>query len=62
VSPSLVLSLDDDWDNGVLTEVGVRFPLFARASLRGGVGVLQTFDGETRVNPTIGLDVRLGRR
>lgn len=62
VSPSLVLSLDDDWDNGVLTEVGVRFPLFARASLRGGVGVLQTFDGETRVNPTIGVDVRLGKR
>lgn len=62
VSPSLVLSLDDDWDNGVLTEVGFRVPVFSRASLRGGVGVLRTFDGETRVNPTIGLDVRLGRR
>jgi hypothetical protein len=24
--------------------------------------VLRTFDGETRVNPTIGLDVRLGKR
>ena len=62
VSPSLVLSLDDDWDNGVLTEVGFRVPMFSRASLRGGVGVLRSFNGETRVNPTIGLDVRLGRR
>jgi hypothetical protein len=62
VSPSLVLSLDDDWDNGILTEVGLRIPLVSRASLRGGVGVLRTFDGETRVSPTIGLDVRLGKR
>ena len=62
LSPSVVLSLDDDWDNGVLTEVGVRIPVFSRASFRGGVGVLRTFDGETRVNPTIGLDVRMGRR
>jgi hypothetical protein len=62
VSPSLVLSLDDDWGNGVLTELGLRIPVFSRASLRGGVGVLRTFDGETRVNPTIGLDVRLGKR
>lgn len=62
VSPSLVLSLDVDWDNGVLTELGLRIPVFSRASLRGGIGVLRTFDGETRVNPTIGRDVRLGRR
>jgi hypothetical protein len=62
VTPSIVLSLDDDWDNGVLTELGVRFPLSSRASLRGGVGVLRTFDGETRVNPTVGLDIRLGNR
>ncbi len=62
VSPSVVFSLDDDWDNGILTEVGMRIPVFSRASLRGGVGVLRTFDGETRVNPTIGLDVRLGKR
>jgi hypothetical protein len=62
LSPSLVLSLDDDWDNGVLTEVGVRIPVFARASFRGGVGVFRTFNGETRVNPTVGLDVRLGKR
>jgi hypothetical protein len=62
VSPSVMLSLDDDWDNGILTELGVRIPVFSRASVRGGVGVLRTFDGETRVNPTIGLDVRLGKR
>jgi hypothetical protein len=62
VSPSVVLSLDDDWDNGILTELGMRIPAFSRASLRGGVGVLRTFDGETRVNPTIGLDVRLEKR
>lgn len=62
LSPSLVLSLDDDWDNGVLTELGLRIPVFSRASIRGGVGVLRTFGGETRVNPTIGLDVRLGTR
>ena len=62
VSPSVVLSLDDDWDNGILTELGVRIPVFSRASLRSGVGVLRTFDGETRVNPTIGFDVRVGKR
>jgi hypothetical protein len=62
VSPSIVLSLDHDWDNGILTEAGLRVPVFSRASLRGGIGVLRTFDGETRVNPTIGLDVRLGKR
>ncbi len=62
VSPSIVISLDDDWNNGMLTELGLRIPVFSRASLRGGVGVLRTFDGETRVNPTIGLDVRLGKR
>ena len=62
VSPSIVISLDDDWDHGVLTELGLRIPVFSRASLRGGVGVLRTFGGETRVNPTIGVDVRLGKR
>lgn len=62
VSPSLVLSLDDDWDNGVLAELGLRIPVLSRASLRGGIGVLRTFNGNTRVNPTIGLDVRLGTR
>jgi hypothetical protein len=62
LSPSLLISLDNDWDNGVLTELGLRIPIFSRAHIRGGVGVLTTFDGKTRVNPTIGLDVRLGAR
>jgi hypothetical protein len=29
-------------------------------ALRGGVGVITMFNGEVRVNPTIGLDIRLG--
>jgi hypothetical protein len=60
LSPSLLISLDDDWDNGVLTDVGVRLPFTRRAAFRLGVGVLTTFDGEVRVNPTVGFDVRLG--
>lgn len=61
VAPALLLSLDDDWDNGILSEAGVRAPVTRRLALRGGVGVLTTFDGEVRVNPTVGFDVRLGR-
>lgn len=61
VSPAVLISLDDDWDNGVLTEVGLRVPVFRRTSFRAGVGVFRTFDGVTRVNPTVGFDVRLGR-
>ena len=62
VSPSIVWSLDRDWRNGALTEAGVRFPLGSRVNGRLGVGVLTTFDGEARVNPTVGLDIPLGRR
>lgn len=62
VSPAVLISLDDDWDNGVLTEVGLRVPVFRRTSFRAGVGVFRTFDGVTRVNPTVGFDVRLGRK
>jgi hypothetical protein len=62
VSPAVLISLDDDWDNGVLTEIGIRVPVFNRTSFRGGVGVLRTFDGVTRVNPTIGFDVRVGAK
>jgi hypothetical protein len=62
VSPAVLISLDDDWDNGVLTEVGVRVPVFNRTSFRVGVGVLRTFDGITRVNPTVGFDVRLSAK
>ena len=62
VSPAVLISLDDDWDNAVLTEVGIRVPVFNRTSFRAGVGVLRTFDGVTRVNPTIGFDVRVGAK
>lgn len=62
VAPALLVSLDRDWTSGVLSEAGVRVPVGGRAAARVGVGVLTTFDGETRVNPTVGLDVRLGRR
>ncbi|MDX2261404.1 MAG: hypothetical protein SFU84_06860 [Gemmatimonadales bacterium] len=61
VAPALLLSLDDDWGNGVLSEAGVRVPVTRGFSLRGGVGVLTTFSGEVRVNPTIGFDLRVGR-
>lgn len=59
-SPSLVFSLDRDWSNGALTEVGFRGRLFSRVNGRLGAGVLTTTDGEVRVNPTVGLDVKLG--
>lgn len=63
VSPALLFSLDDDWKNAVLSEVGVRLPIAGRGAFRLGVGVLSAFDGEVRVNPTVGLDIRLrGRR
>lgn len=60
LSPALLLSLDDDWQNGVLSEVGARFPFADRAAFRIGVGVLTAFDGEVRVNPTVGFDLRIG--
>ena len=60
VSPSLVWSLDSEWRSGALTEVGVRGRLFGRVSGRLGAGVLTTLDRQVRVNPTVGLDVRLG--
>lgn len=59
LSPSLVLSLDDDWEHGLLTEAGLRMRLAPTMALRLGAGVLTSFDGETRLNPTIGLDVAL---
>jgi hypothetical protein len=62
VSPSLVWSLDPAWRNGALTEVGVRGRLYGRVSGRLGAAVLTTLDGPTRVNPTVGLDLRLGAR
>lgn len=62
LAPSIVFSLDEDWSNGLLTEAGVRAPIGTRVAFRLGVGVLSTFDGEVRVNPTVGLDLRLGGR
>lgn len=60
ISPGLLVSLDDDWSNGIITEAGVRVPVVKWLALRGGVGVITAFNGEVRVNPTIGLDIRLG--
>lgn len=62
VSPSLVVSLDRDWRSGALTEVGVRGRLYQRLNGRLGAAVLTTTDGEVRVNPTIGFDMKLGGR
>lgn len=61
-SVALLVSLDDDWDNGIISELGIRVPFARRLAGRLGVGVLTSFDGEVRVNPTVGLDVRLGGR
>lgn len=60
LSPAVLVSLDDDWSTSVLAEAGLRVPVTGRFSVRGGVGVLSDLKGEVRVNPTIGLDVRLG--
>jgi hypothetical protein len=60
VAPALLVSLDGDWDSGVLSELGVRLPVAGRLAFRAGVAVLTTFGGEARVNPTIGLDLNLG--
>ena len=60
VSPSLVWSLDSEWRSGALTEVGFRGRLFRRVNGRLGAAVLTTLDRQVRVNPTVGLDVRLG--
>jgi hypothetical protein len=62
VSPSLLWSLDREWRSGALTEVGFRGRLYGRINGRLGAGVLTTLDGRVRVNPTIGLDLKLGAR
>jgi hypothetical protein len=61
VSPSVVFSLDKDWEHGALTELGFRGTLYRALRGRVGVGVLTTIDGYVRVNPTVGMDVKLGR-
>lgn len=60
VTPSIVISLDREWKHGALTELGYRAKIYRRLNARLGVGVLTTTDGEVRVNPTVGMDVRLG--
>jgi hypothetical protein len=60
VSPSLVVSLGDTWKSGALTEIGFRGRLFSRVNGRLGAAVLTTFDKQVRVNPTVGLDIKLG--
>jgi hypothetical protein len=61
VTPSIVFSLDKDWKHGALTELGFRGKLYRALSGRLGAGVLTTTDGHVSVNPTIGLDLKLGR-
>ena len=60
VSPSLLWSLDPDWRSGALTEVGFRARLYGKLNGRLGAAVLTTLDGQVRVNPTVGFDIRLG--
>jgi hypothetical protein len=62
VSPSLLWSLDPEWRSGALTEVGFRGRVLGRLNGRVGAAVLTTLDKQVRVNPTIGLDVKLGGR
>jgi hypothetical protein len=60
-SPSILFSLDKDWKHGALTELGYRGAIYRRLNGRLGAGVLTTTDGEVRVNPTVGMDLKLGR-
>ena len=57
----MVISLDEDWKYGALTELGFCGTLHRALSGRLGVGVLTTVDGRVRVNPTVGMDLKLGR-
>jgi hypothetical protein len=60
-SPSILFSLDKNWKHGALTELGYRGTIYGRLNGRLGAGVLTTTDGEVRVNPTVGMDLKLGR-
>jgi len=60
LSPSMLVSLGSDWKSGMLNEIGYRGRLYGRVNGRVGAAVLTTFDGQVRVNPTIGLDLKLG--
>lgn len=61
ISPSIAFSLDSRFRSGIFTDAGVRARIAGPVSGRLGVGMLNTFNGEVRVNPTVGLDVRLGK-
>ncbi len=61
LSPSLAVSLDKRFKSGFFTDAGIRGRIAGPVAGRLGVGVLNTFDGETRVNPTVGLDIRIGK-
>lgn len=60
ITPSLMVSLDPDWKHGALTELGFRATLYRALHGRLGAAVLTTTDGAVRVNPTVGMDVRVG--
>lgn len=60
ITPSLLVSLDPNWKHGALTEVGFRATLYRTLHGRLGAAVLTTIDGAVRVNPTVGMDVRVG--
>jgi hypothetical protein len=60
VSPSILFSLDKNWKHGALTEIGYRGTLYRTLSGRLGAALLTTVDGQFRVNPTVGMDLKLG--
>lgn len=60
-SVSGMYALTKGWKNGVLVDVGGRWPVTSFLAPRLGVAVLQTSDGLTRVNPTVGFDIPLRR-
>jgi hypothetical protein len=60
-SPSILFSLDKSWKHGALTELGYRGSIYRGLNGRLGAGVLTTTDGLVRLNPTVGMDIKLGR-
>jgi hypothetical protein len=60
VTPSILWSLDKNWKHSALTEIGFRGPVYRRLNGRVGAAALTTIDGQVRVNPTVGMDVKLG--
>lgn len=60
-SVSGMYALTKGWKSGVLLDVGGRWPISTYVAPRLGIAVLQTADGLTRVNPTVGFDIPLRR-